>query len=287
MRSEALEKSAILVEALPYIQRWSGKTVVIKVGGEIVDNPSTLKSFATDLTLLNAVGMRPILVHGGGNQISAAMTQRGLQPRFVAGYRVTDQRTMAVVKAVMTDVNANITAEISAQGARPVPLCGDEEQLLGITPLAGPNGEDLGFVGEVAEVDPAVIAGAMNRDCIPVIAPLGCGRDGATYNINADLAAAAVAVAMHAEKIVFLTNTEGLYHDLGDESTLISETSVSQLKGMLGSGALSKGMIPKISGVVQALESGVPRAHILDGRVPHCLLLEVFTDEGIGTMVTP
>jgi acetylglutamate kinase len=287
VRSEALHKSSILVEALPYIQKWSDKIVVIKAGGEIVDDPATLKGFATDLTLLNVVGIRPIVVHGGGGQISAAMKAKGLHPRFVGGYRLTDDETMAVVKSVLTEVNSAIAAEIGALGARAVPLLGDEEELLVSKKLSGPAGEDLGLVGEVAEVDPTIIHGAMFRECIPVIAPLGCGDGGITYNINADLAAAAVAVAMKAEKIVFLTNTEGLYRDLGDQSSLISEASASQLKAMLWSGLLSKGMIPKISGVVSALEAGVARAHILDGRVPHCLLLEIFTDEGIGTMVNP
>ena len=287
MRSEALQKSSILVEALPYIQRWSDKIVVIKAGGEIVDDPGTLKGFATDLVLLNVVGIRPIVVHGGGQQISEAMKRRGLEPRFLGGYRVTDEETMSVVKSVLSEVNGAIAAEIGARGARAVPMLGDEEELLVSRKLTGPAGGDLGLVGEVSEIDPTIIHGAMFRDCIPVIAPLGCGPNGETYNINADLAAAAVAVAMKAEKIVFLTNTEGLYRDLGDESSLISEASVAQLKAMLDSGQLSKGMIPKISGVVKALESGVPRAHILDGRVPHCLLLEVFTDEGIGTMVNP
>jgi len=287
VRTEAHEKSAILVEALPYIQKWSGKIVVIKVGGEIVDDPATLKGFATDLTLLSFVGMRPILVHGGGNQISAAMKSRGLKPHFIGGYRVTDETTAAVVKSVMTEVNAGIAAEIGAQGARAVPLSGDEEALLGITRLLGPNGEDLGLVGEVSDVNGSVIDAAMYRERIPVVAPLGSGPDGCTYNINADLAASAIAVAMKAEKIVFLTNTSGLYRDLGDETSLISEASVSQLNEMLEGGHLSKGMLPKISGVVKAIEAGVPRAHILDGRKPHCLLLEIFTDEGSGTMVTP
>lgn len=287
MRTEAEYKSAILVEALPYIQKWTGKIVVIKAGGEIVDDPATLKGFATDLTLLSFVGMRPILVHGGGNQISAAMKAQGLKPHFIGGYRVTDDKTVAVVRTVMTEVNAGITAAVSAQGARVVPLAGDEEALLGTTKLLGPKGEDLGLVGEVSEVDPTVIQEAMYRDAIPVIAPLGCGPDGSTYNINADLAASAIAVSVGAEKIVFLTNTEGLYRDLGDEASLISEASVSQLREMLDGGHLSKGMIPKISGVVKAIEAGVPRAHILDGRKPHCLLLEIFTDEGSGTMVTP
>lgn len=283
---DAQEKSKILVEALPYIQRWWGKTVVIKVGGEIADTESSLTSFATDLTLLNFVGMRPVVVHGGGNQISKAMLDRGLEPEFVAGYRVTDQRTVAVVKQVMTHVNEQIVQAIGARGGTAVSLSGDEDLLL-TARLSGPGGEDLGLVGEVKDVSMAAVNRALAGEAIPVIAPLGSGPEGASYNINADLAASAVAVAAKAEKIVLLTNTEGLYRDLGDETSLISETSVPQLRAMLDGGHLSRGMIPKISAVVRALESGVPRAHILDGRMLHCLLLEIFTDEGIGTMVTP
>ena len=285
--SEAQRKSAVLVEALPYIQRWTGKTVVIKVGGEIADNTETLEGFATDLTLLKYVGMRPILVHGGGNQISHAMRELGLEPRFVGGYRVTDEQTMGVVRKAMMDVNFAITQAINRNGATAVPMAGDEDGLLRTRPLLGPSGEDLGLVGEVVEVDPNELYRILLKDCIPVIAPLGAGPSGVTHNINADLAAAAIAVKLEAQKVVFLTNTEGLYRDLGDESSLISQTTVAQLREMLRGGSLSKGMIPKISGVVRALEQGVPQAHILDGRQPHCLLVEIFTDEGSGTMVLP
>lgn len=285
--SLAQSKSAILIEALPYIQRWSGKTVVIKVGGEIVDNPGTLLGFARDLTLMSVVGMKPILVHGGGNQISAAMREKGLKPHFVGGYRVTDDQTASVVQKVMGEVNTGIVRALQSCGGGPVGLLGDQNNLLASTRLAGPGGEDLGLVGEVTQVDATPLKEAVESGSIPVIAPLGCGSDGNTYNINADLAACAVAVAAGAEKIVFLTNTEGLYRDLGDESSLISEATVDQLRSMLEGGHLSKGMIPKISAVVKAMDSGVPQAHILDGRVPHCLLLEVYTDEGSGTMVLP
>ncbi len=285
--SEAQRKSAVLVEALPYIQRWTSKTVVIKVGGEIADNPETLKGFATDLTLLKYVGMRPILVHGGGNQISQAMRELGLEPRFIGGYRITDDQTVSVVRKAMMDVNEAITRAIDCNGGNAVPLAGDKNGLLQTRKLLGPGGEDLGLVGEVVEVDPRQLYRVLLKDCIPVIAPVGSGLEGATHNINADLAAAAIAVRMQAQKIVFLTNIEGLYRDFGDESSLIPETTVAQLRAMLDGGHLSKGMIPKISGVVNALESGVPQAHILDGRQPHCLLVEIFTDEGSGTMVLP
>lgn len=285
--SEAQRKSAVLVEALPYIQRWTGKTVVIKVGGEIADNAETLKGFATDLTLLKYVGMRPILVHGGGNQISQAMRDLGLEPRFIGGYRVTDEQTVSVVREAMMAVNEAITIAIDHNGGNAVPLAGDKDGLLHTRKLLGPGGEDLGLVGEVVDVDPNELYRVLLKDGIPVIAPMGCSPEGAAHNINADLAAAAIAVKMEAQKIVFLTNTEGLYRDLGDESSLISEARVVQLRAMLEAGHLSKGMIPKISGVVNALEAGVPQAHILDGRQPHCLLVEIFTDEGSGTMVLP
>lgn len=285
--SEAQAKSAVLVEALPYIQKWTGRTVVIKVGGEIADSDETLQGFATDLTLLSFVGIRPIVVHGGGKQISQAMRDLGLRPRFIAGYRVTDQQTVSVVRDAMTNVNAAIAKAIDSNNGNAAPFAGDEGGLLGTTRLAGPEGEDLGLVGEVTAVEPRELLNALMLEQIPVIAPVGSGSDGATYNINADLAAAAVAVAMRAEKIVFLTNTEGLYRDLGDETSLISEATAGQLRALLEGGHLSKGMIPKISGVVKALDAGVPRAHILDGRQPHCLLVEIFTDEGSGTMVLP
>ncbi|MGQ0678509.1 MAG: acetylglutamate kinase [Actinomycetota bacterium] len=287
MTLNAHSKSAILLEALPYIQRWSGKAVVVKVGGEIVDNPQMLRSFTRDLTLMSVVGLKPILVHGGGNQISAAMVARGLAPRFVAGYRVTDREAVSVVREVMVRVNGDVSAAIEASGGRPAPFIGDENDLLASTRLAGPNGEDLGLVGQVNGVSAVPVKEALELERIPVIAPLGCGVGGQSYNINADLAASAVAVALNARKIVFLTNTEGLYRDLGDLTSLISEATVSQLRTMLEAGHLSKGMIPKISAVVRAMDAGVPQAHILDGRVPHCLLLEVYTDEGSGTMVTP
>lgn len=287
MKAQAQLKSEILVEALPYIQQWSGKIVVIKAGGEICDNPFILDSFAKDLTLMSVVGTKPVLVHGGGNQISQAMRERGLQPVFVAGHRVTDHQTASVVRQVMEQVNSRIVAAIEARGGDATPLFGDSNDLLSTRTLEGPAGEDLGLVGEVTRVMPAELERTLDEGCIPVVAPLGCGPGGATHNINADLAAAAVAVAVKAQKIVFLTNTEGLYRDLGDETSLISQTSAEQLRLMLEGGHLSKGMLPKIAGVVKALESGVPQAHILDGRVPHCLLLEIFTDEGSGTMVLP
>ncbi|MDQ4148666.1 MAG: acetylglutamate kinase [Actinomycetota bacterium] len=287
MRTAAGERAAVLVEALPYIRRWSGKTVVVKVGGEIVDDEETLYTFSTDVALMRFVGMRPVIVHGGGPQITQTMLQRGMNPTFIDGYRVTDAETVQVVKHVLLDhVSVKIIDAIRAQGARAVQVGGEDRGLLVARKVLGPEGQDLGLVGEVESVNPAVLEPLVQDEAVPVVAPLGSGPDG-VYNINADLAAGALAAGLSAEKIVFLTNVEGLYHDFGDEDTLISQTTLAHLREMLEGNALSEGMIPKVKAVVSALESGVKSAHILDGREPHALLLEIFTDEGIGTMVLP
>jgi acetylglutamate kinase len=287
MRTEAQNKADILVEALPYIRRWWGKTVVIKVGGEIVDDEITLQTFATDVALMRFVGMRPVIVHGGGPQITQSMLERGLQPAFVDGYRVTDAKTVEVVRQVLLEhVSIRIVEAINSHGARATQVSGEERRLLVARRALGRNGQDLGFVGEVERVNASVLEPLVQYEFIPVIAPLGSGPDG-VYNINADLAAGALAAGLRAEKIVFLTNVEGLYHDLGDEDSLISQTTLGQLSALLEGNVLSTGMIPKIRAVVGALEAGVKRAHILDGRVAHALLLEIFTDEGVGTMVVP
>jgi acetylglutamate kinase len=282
----AQAKAHVLSEALPYIRQWSGKRVVVKAGGETVDDAEMLDSLAKDLALMHFVGMAPIIVHGGGRQISRAMRETGRQPVFVEGRRVTDAQTIAVVKTVLLDINARLAAALQRHGAEAVGLCGEDGGMLRTRRAAGSAGEDLGFVGEVERVDATAVEGALGRAMIPVIAPIGAGPEG-PYNINADLAAAALAVAVAAQKIVLLTNVEGLYADLGDTGSLVSETTLGQLEKLLAEGTLTEGMIPKITAVADALRAGVPQAHILDGRVPHALLLEVFTNEGIGTMVLP
>lgn len=279
----AQEKAAILVEALPYIRRWSGKTVVIKVGGEVLDDPAGLDSFATDISLLSYVGMNPIVVHGGGRQISQLMQQLGKEPEFVDGQRVTDQETMDIVKMVMLGrVNKALVTAINSKGARATGLSGEDGGLLTAEPLS----EKLGFVGRISEVSPSILQTLARDEYVPVVAPIAAGTGG-SFNINADVAAAAIAGAVDAAKVVFLTNVPGLYRDLGDEGSLISEVTCAQLDRLLEEGILSDGMIPKISSAVQAIHDGVPQAHILDGRVMHALLLEIFTDEGVGTMVVP
>lgn len=284
---DAQAKARVLTEALPYIRRWAGRTVVVKVGGETLDDEGLLDSFATDVTLMRFVGMNPIVVHGGGPQISEAMRRSGKEPVFVSGHRVTDQETVEIVKTVLLgQIQKRIVTALNSHGGQAAGISGEDGDLLAVRPAAGPGGEDLGFVGEVEEVNPSILNSLIEGEFIPVIAPVGAGPGG-SYNINADLAAGALAAAAAAEKLVFLTNVEGLYRDLGDEGSLISETTVEQLEKLLSDGALSEGMIPKIRSAVDAVRAGVPRAHILDGRLQHALLLEIFTDEGVGTMVLP
>jgi acetylglutamate kinase len=282
----AATKASVLTEALPYIRKWAGKTVVVKIGGETLLDEGMLDSFATDIVLMRFVGMNPIVVHGGGPQISEAMKRAGKEPVFVRGHRVTDAETMGIVKMVLLgEINARIVAAMNAHGGSAVGVSGEDGGLLMARRGAGPDGEDLGFVGEVAHVSPALLEALMADEFIPVVAPVAAGPGG-SYNVNADLAAGALAGAFGAQKIVFLTNVPGLYRDLGDEESLISQTTAGALEKLLADGSLSEGMIPKITSAVRAMGAGVPQAHILDGRVPHALLLEIFTDEGIGTMVT-
>jgi len=280
-------KATTLMEALPYIRRWAGKTMVIKVGGEILDDPAVLDAFATDVTLMRLVGMNPIIVHGGGPQISEAMAKFGKAPAFVAGQRVTDQQTMQIVKMVLVgQINKGIVTAINQHGCLAAGVSGEDALLFEAEKFFAPHGEDLGFVGKIVKVNRAILDSLIGGEFVPVVAPVATGPDGA-YNVNADLAAGALAGELQAEKIIFLTNIEGLYEELGNDDSLISEVSTAQLKALVDGKKVSEGMIPKISSVLAALEQGVHRAHILDGRVRHALLLEIFTDLGAGTMVTP
>jgi acetylglutamate kinase len=284
---EALAKAHILTEALPYIRRWTGKTVVVKVGGEAIDDEESLQDFATDLVMMRIVGLNPVVVHGGGPQISAEMQRAGKTPVFADGQRYTDSETMEIVKRVLVGkINARIVDAMKGKGGQAAGISGEDGGLLSVRRTKGPDGQDLGFVGEVDRVDPGIVNGLIQKETIPVVAPIGGGPDG-SYNVNADLAAGALAAQIGAEKIVFLTNVPGLYRDLGDEGSLISEIGVDQLEKLLDAGGLSEGMIPKIRSAVDAVRAGVPHAHILDGRIRHALLIEIFTVEGIGTMVLP
>lgn len=285
--STLIDKARTLVEALPYITRFSGKVVVVKYGGHAMTDERLAKSFARDIVLMHYVGMRPVIVHGGGPQISALMRRLHQEPTFVDGYRVTGADELDVVRMVLQKMNKELVSNINAHGDLAVGVSGEDANLIRAKRMTARDGVDLGFVGEVDRVDPRVVQELLSSGFIPVIAPIGVGEQGQAFNINADLAAAAMAIALDAAKLVFLTDVEGLYEDFGDEGSLLSRVTSEDLDRLLSSGKLSEGMIPKIRGCVEAIGGGVEAGHILDGRVDHALLLEIFTDSGVGTMVIP
>jgi acetylglutamate kinase len=281
------EKAQILTEALPYIRRFGGKTIVVKYGGNALAGASSeedgLAQFAADIVLMHSVGMRPVVVHGGGPQIGDLLKRLGKESSFVDGLRVTDAETLDVVRMVLVGkVNREIVAAINVHGPLAVGLSGEDGSLLTATQLS----PALGFVGEVADVGTDLVDRLMAEDLIPVIATIGVDDEGQAYNINADTAAAAIAAALHAEKIVYLTDIDGIRTDVADPSSLLSSGSIKEIEALIADGTISGGMIPKVQACITAVEGGVAVAHILDGRVPRALLLEIFTPEGIGTMVT-
>jgi len=278
------EKAGILAEALPYIREFSGKTVVVKYGGNAMDDPALADLFATDIVLMRLVGMNPVVVHGGGPQISDLMRRLGKEPEFVDGLRVTDAESVDIVRmALVGKVNREIVSALNQHGSYAVGLSGEDAGLIKVTM----RDERLGFVGDVESIDPSIIERLTREELIPVIATVGVDTEGQAYNVNADTVAGAIAAALPAEKLVYLTNVEGLYSDYPDQASLISNIDIAGLEQLEAAGKLSAGMIPKIHSCVDALRNGVARAHILDGRIPHALLLEFFTREGVGTMVTP
>ena len=280
----AEDKAAVLAEALPYIRRFWGKVVVVKYGGAAMSDPSLASSFAEDVVLMRSVGMRPVVVHGGGPQIGQLMARLGMEPEFRHGLRVTDSDTLDVARMVLVGkVNRDIVSAINVHGALAVGLSGEDAGLI----TATARSPELGFVGDVQAVNPSILERLMAEELIPVVATIASDSEGQAYNINADTAAGAVAEALAAEKLVYLTDVEGLRRDVDDPSSLVSTVSADELEGMVGAGFVTGGMIPKIRSGLRAVRRGVGHAHILDGRVPHALLLEVFTPEGIGTMVTP
>ena len=281
--AQALDKAAVLAEALPYIRRFHSKIVVVKYGGAAMTDPALRDLFAQDVVLMWSVGIRPVVVHGGGPQIGELMERLGKEPEFREGLRVTDADTLDIARMVLVGkVNRDIVASINVHGPLAVGLSGEDANLLN----ASAHSADLGFVGDVESVNPGIIERLLVEELIPVVATIGSDDAGQAYNINADVAAAAIAESLGAEKLVYLTDVEGLRREVTDPSSLISTVSVGELDAMLSAGSLSGGMVPKIASCVQAVRRGVGHAHILDGRVPHALLLEVFTPEGIGTMVT-
>jgi len=281
--ASAMAKAKVLTEAMPYIQQFAGKTVVIKYGGSAMVDDTLRSSFARDITLLGLLGLRPVVVHGGGPHISRAMARAGIEPRWVDGLRVTDEKTLGVVRATLAgEINPDIVRLLEDHGAAASGFTEFGSELL----VARQLHPDLGFVGEVVDVRTDRIEGLLDRGVVPVVAPLASGADGNDYNINADTAAGALAAALEARKLIYLTDVEGLYRDLDDESSLIDAIFINELRELLGSGSVSAGMLPKLQSCLEALKNGVPQAHILDGRIQHAVLLEVFTPEGIGTMIT-
>ncbi len=275
-------KAAVLAEALPYIREFSGRTVVIKYGGNAMTEPHLVDLFAQDVALMRLVGMNPVVVHGGGPQISDLMRRLGKEPVFVDGQRVTDAETIDIVRmALVGKVNREVVAAINRHGPYAVGLSGEDAGLITVAP----RDPKLGFVGDVTRINAWVLERQIKEELIPVVATIGVDEVGQAYNVNADAVAGAIAGALKAEKLVYLTNVAGLYGDIDDEKSLISQIALDDLEGMVSSGSLQSGMLPKVASCVSALRQGVGRAHLLDGRIPHALLLEVFTKEGIGTMV--
>ncbi|MEY2969287.1 MAG: acetylglutamate kinase [Actinomycetota bacterium] len=276
----------VLIEALPYIQRFAGQTVVVKYGGNALsgtEHADPLDVFAQDIVMLRAVGIRPVVVHGGGPQINAMLERLGVKSEFRDGRRVTDEATMQVVRMVLTgEVNPSIVSAISSRGGRAVGLSGADDGMISVVQ----RDAGLGFVGDVTGLRTAVLEQLLDDGCIPVIATIGVDAGGQTYNINADSVSAAVAGALGAAKLLYLTDIEGLRRDVNDATSLISKLTATELKGLLGDGTIAGGMIPKAESCLEAVQLGVPAVHILDGRVAHVTIIELFTDAGIGTMVT-
>ncbi len=279
---EVMEKASVLVEALPYIQRFNRKVIVIKYGGSAMTDETLKKSVIQDVTLLKLVGFKPIIVHGGGKAISKWCTMAGIEPEFVNGLRVTDKKTMEIAEMVLNHVNKSLVQMVESLGVHAVGISGKDGGMLKVKKkLSG--GRDIGYVGEVAEVNTKVLTDLLEKDFLPIVCPIGFDDNYESYNINADDAASAIAESLRAEKLAFLTDIDGLCRDPHDKSTLISELSVSEAKQLIADDMVKGGMLPKLRNCIDAVEKGVSRVHILDGRIAHCLLLEIFTNEGIGT----
>ena len=281
---DAPAKAAVLAEALPYIREFAGSTVVIKYGGHAMEVPGLAELFAQDVVLMRLVGMNPVVVHGGGPQISELMRRLGKEPEFVDGHRVTDAETVDIVRmALVGKVNREVVTTLNRHGSYAVGLSGEDAGLITVEQ----RDARLGYVGDVRRIDPAILERVLREELIPVVATVGVDEDGQAHNVNADTVAGAIAQALRAEKLVYLTDVPGLLRDVTDPASLVSRVDVAGLGALLERGQVGAGMIPKVRSCVDAVRGGVRRAHILDGRQPHALLLEFFTREGIGTMVHP
>ena len=281
---ELLQKAEVLIEALPYIQRFNRKIIVVKYGGSAMVDEELKKHVIQDVTLLKLVGFKPIIVHGGGKEISKWVGKVGMEPVFINGLRKTDEATMEIAEMVLNKVNKSLVTLVQELGVNAVGISGKDGGLLKVEKKYS-NGEDIGFVGEITEVNPQILYDLLEKDFLPIICPVGMDAEYNSYNINADDAACAIAKAVKAEKLAFLTDIEGVYKDPKDKDTLISELRVSEARELIGDGFIGGGMLPKLNNCIDAIENGVSRGHILDGRIAHCLLLEIFTNRGIGTAI--
>ena len=279
-----LEKAEVLIEALPYIQRFNRKIIVVKYGGSAMVDEQLKKSVIQDVVLLKLVGFKPIIVHGGGKEISRWVGKVGKEPQFINGLRVTDEETMEIAEMVLGKVNKELVSMVESLGVKAVGISGKDGGLLTVEKKYS-NGQDIGYVGNVTGVNAKILFDLLDKDFLPIVCPIGMDEKFLTYNINADDAACAIAKEMKAEKLAFLTDIEGVYKDPKDPESLISKLFVKEAKELIDNGNVGGGMIPKLQNCIDAIEQGVSRVHILDGRIKHCLLLEIFTNKGIGTAI--
>lgn len=285
MMEEMIKKADVLIEALPYIQSFYDKTIVIKYGGAVLTDTEIRRNVLEDIVFMSYVGMRPILVHGGGPYISQRIEALGKDVKFVRGYRVTDEETMTVVEEELTKVNREIVREIISLGGSAISLSGNEDHLIEVKKHPEIDGEDIGFVGEITKVNGDVIQKMITSDIIPVISPIGLGKDGFAYNVNADQVSAEIARSLGALKLLLLTNVRGIMRDVNNTDSIISHVSMAEVDELMEKKIITGGMIPKVKACIRALERNVKKTHIIDGRIPHGILLEIFTDKGVGTEI--
>lgn len=281
---EVMKKAEVLIEALPYIQKFNRKIIVVKYGGSAMSNEELQKNVIKDVTLLKLVGFKPIIVHGGGKEISRWVGKVGKEAQFINGLRVTDDETMEIAEMVLGRVNKRLVTMVEELGVKAVGLSGKDGQMLQVEKKYS-DGQDIGYVGNVTSVNPSILFDLLEKGYLPIVSPIGLGEEFATYNINADDAACAIAKAVGADKLVFLTDIEGLYKDINDKNSFISRITASEADKLIEDGFIGGGMLPKLNNCTSAVKEGVNRVHILDGRIPHCLLLEIFTNEGVGTAI--
>lgn len=281
---EVLKKAEVLIEALPYIQKFNRKIIVVKYGGSAMSNEELQKNVIKDVTLLKLVGFKPIIVHGGGKEISRWVGKVGKEAQFVGGLRVTDAETMEIAEMVLGRVGKQLVTMVQELGVKAVGISGKDGGLIQVKKKYS-DGQDIGFVGEITEINPKILYDLLEKDFLPIVSSVGLDENFTTYNINADDAACAIARAVGADKLVFLTDIEGLYRDINDKSSFIPRITASEADTLIAGGMIGGGMLPKLSNCTSAVKNGVNRVHILDGRILHCLLLEIFTNEGVGTMI--